>query len=87
MKLSLEDRLRKALAAHPGPWELETYVHRCAAGRERQMFTIYDRDADLCETGDRKDAEFLVGLRDLLLAAVAEIEQLRAQVAREQVEL
>lgn len=87
MKPTIEERLRKALAEHPGPWDVESYEHTCYAGRERTLYTIYDRHTDMCETGDRKDAEFLGGLHDLLVAALAEIEQLRAQVAREQVEL
>lgn len=86
MKLTIEERLRKALAKHPGPWEVEPYTFREWARPDRIRYTIYDRDGDMAETGDERDAEYLRSLRELLSDALDEIEQLRPPVATKQVE-
>lgn len=85
--LTVQERLQKALDDHPGPWEIETHTHTCGIGRKREVWTVYDRWTDMCETASPEQAEFIAGLRDLIGDAIDEIKQLRAQLAREQVEL
>lgn len=84
---TIDERLSRALKDHPGPWVIETYEHRCDTLRRRQMYTVYDLHSDICETACPKAAEFVRELRTLLSDALDEIEQLRAQLAREQAEL
>lgn len=87
MKHTIEERLRKALAQHPGPWDVEPYT-LCERGRpDRTRYTVYDRDSDMCDVGSRVGADYIQSLRQLLSDALGEIDQLRTLVVRKQVEL